>query len=162
MARIASIGSLLVDFNIDTPRTPLTNEILLARRMVMGAGGKGANAAAAVARLGAESLMIGKIGNDEFGRLIRDTLRTQGVDTSAIGVSEAAQTGVSVVMINDQHENATLVIMGANDVVDPDYVTQTLRAQANKLDAILLDFEIPEETVAAAVKFGYLEIEQDR
>lgn len=154
MARIASIGSLLVDLSIDTPRTPLINEILTARRLVIGAGGKGANAAAAVARLGAECLMVGKVGKDEFGRLSLETLRANGVDTSAVGLSEQDQTGVSVIMINDQHENATLVIMGANDAVDPDYVTQTLTAQIGKLDAILIDFEIPEATVKAAVEFG--------
>jgi len=140
--------------SVDTPRVPVANENLVARRLVMGAGGKGANAATALARFGVESLMVGKVGNDYFGRLELETLRGHGVDTSVVGVSERDQTGMTVIMVNDQHENAILVIMGANDAVDPEYVTRTLTAQIGKLDAILIDFEIPEEAVAAAVTFG--------
>ncbi len=154
MITIASVGSLMADLSIATPRVPLTGENFVAHSLRIGPGGKGANAAAAIARLGAHSVMIGKVGSDEFARMELDGLKGAGVDISAVGIESSTQTGTAIILVNDQHENTILVIMGANDAVDPAYVVRALLPRADHLDAIILDFEIPEAAVRQVAQFG--------
>jgi len=151
---VASIGSLMADVAIFTPRMPITGETLIGYGSKIGPGGKGANVAAALARLGASSLMIGKVGEDDFGRMELRALQAQGVDTSAIGIEPTLQTGQAFIMVNDQKENTILVAMGANDAVYGEYIVSALTAHRERLSAIVIDFEIPEAGVTAAVRFG--------
>jgi ribokinase len=151
---IASIGSIVVDIVIYTPRVPLTGENFVAHSFHIGPGGKGANAAAAVAKIGAHSLMIGAIGDDDFGKTMLSGLQKEHVDCSALKIDSKLQTGVAFIMVNDQRENTIQVVMGGNDHVNADYVKEALAAHAKTLSAILVDFEIPEDGVAAAVRFG--------
>jgi ribokinase len=152
--KIASIGSMVVDLTVSTPRVPLTGENFVAHGIHIGPGGKGANAAAAVARSGARSFMVGKLGDDDFGRQLLRALQQYGVDTATIGIDARQQTGIALIMVNDQRENTILVMMGANDDVHADYVWETLQQNRQDLSAIIVDFEIPEDGVAAAVRFG--------
>lgn len=154
MAFIASIGSMVVDITVFTPRVPHRGENFVAHGVKMGPGGKGANAAAAFSTLGAQTLMVGKVGQDEFGQVLINALRERNVQVEGIEASAALQTGTAVVMVDDQRENTILVAMGANDHVNADYVRATLTPHAATLSAILVDFEIPEDGVAEAVRFG--------
>ncbi len=154
MITIASVGSIVVDLAVSTPRVPLTGENFVAHSLHIGPGGKGANAAAAIAKLGARSLLVGKVGDDDFGRLELKALNAESVDTSCVGIDLNVQTSTAVIMVNDQHENTILVIMGANNAVDEQYIIQALTPQASTLNAIIVDFEIPESAVAATVRFG--------
>ncbi len=154
MITIASVGSVLVDMTVSVPRVPLTGENFPAHGLNIGAGGKAANAAAAIARLGARGVLIGKLGDDDFGRLIQTALSQEGVDTAHVGIDPAAQTSVAVVLLNDKYENTIMVFMGANDRVDATYVDGALTPLLPDLKAIIVDFEIPEAAVAATVQFG--------
>ncbi len=154
MISIASIGSIVVDLAVSTPRVPLTGENFVAHSLHIGPGGKGANAAAAIAKLGAHSLLIGKVGDDDFGRLELDALKRAGVDISSVGIDASVQTSTAIILVNDQSENTILVIMGANDAVSAAFIESALRPQAATLNAIIVDFEIPESAVAAVVRFG--------
>ena len=153
---IASVGSLVVDVALSVHRVPLTGENLLARDFRMGPGGKGANAAAALARLGARSIMIGKVGADELAAREIDGLSAAGVDVSGVAAEPTAQTGVAVIMVNESRENTILVVPGANDLVDSTYVEGALQQREDILAGIIVDFEIPEEAVAAVIRFGNL------
>jgi ribokinase len=151
---VASVGSLVVDLAITIPRVPLTGENLVARGFRMGPGGKGANAAAAMARLGARVALVGAVGDDQLGRLELEALAREGVGTDGVRVEAGGETGVAVIMVDDKKENTILVSLGANDALSPDHALGTLEPLWRSLDALLVDFEVPRAVVAAVVDEG--------
>ena len=155
MTKIAVVGSIITDLAVLTPRVPDRGENILAHRLQIGPGGKGANAAVAVARLGAQSILLGRVGDDNFGSEELAALRAEGVNTDAVGVDSEAQTGTAVVMIDDTGENTILVIIGANDRLTPEHIEEGLAPHWEHLDAMLVNFEVPEAAVAAAVNLAH-------
>jgi ribokinase len=151
MTTIAIVGSIITDLAVLTPRLPERGENILAHRLQIGPGGKGANAAVAVARLGAQSILIGRVGDDHFGSEELAALRAEGVNTKAVGIDPEVQTGAAVVMVDDEGENTILVIIGANDRLTPEDVETGLALHWDHLDALLVNFEVPEAAVAAAI-----------
>lgn len=151
MTKIAIVGSIITDLAVLTPRVPDRGENILAHRLQIGPGGKGANAAVAVARMGAESILIGRVGNDHFGSEELAALRAEGVSTDWVGIDPEAQTGAAVVMVDDEGENTILVIIGANDRLMPEHVEAGLAPHWDHLDALLVNFEVPEITVSATI-----------
>lgn len=156
MSTIAVVGSIITDLAVLTPRLPERGENILAHRLQIGPGGKGANAAVAVARLGAQSILIGRVGDDHFGREELSALRAEGVNIDAVNVDPEVQTGTAVVMVDDEGENTIMVIIGANDRVTPEDLEMGLAAQWGHLDAMLVNFEVPESVVAAAIRAARL------
>jgi len=154
MPKIAVIGSIITDLAIQTSRVPMVGENLPAESLQIGPGGKGANAAVAVARAGAEAMLIGCIGDDEFGRMEMAHLNQEGVDLSGVTIHPEAATGAAIIMIDVEGENTILVVNGANDHLSKDAVVNILNSHRNSLDGILVNFEIPETVVAAAVQAG--------
>jgi len=153
MKTIASIGSIVIDLAVTTPRVPITGENILAHSFKMGPGGKGANAATALARAGARALLVGCVGNDDFGRFELAALKEYNVETGAVQIVNAG-TAIAVIMVDDNGENTILVVMGASNLLTPELVEQALMPHRDTLNMLLIDFEIPEEAVAAAVRFG--------
>src|SRR5262245_12798653 len=102
-----------MDLVVETRQFPRLGETLFAQRFATYRGGKGANQAVAAARLGAKVTMIGRVGNDAFGRQMRTTLAAEGIDARWVGVSESAATGVAAITVCEG-ENAILVVAGAN------------------------------------------------
>lgn len=151
MTKIAVVGSIITDLAVLTPRVPERGENILAHRLQIGPGGKGANAAVAVARMGVESILIGRIGDDNFGSEELAALRAEGVNADFVGIDPEVQTGTAVVMVDDEGENTILVIIGANDRLTPEHVEAGLAPHWDDLDALLINFEVPEESVAAAI-----------
>ena len=151
---IAVVGSVNMDLVITTPRVPVLGENLLAHDLSVGLGGKGANPAVALSRMGAEPLLVGCLGDDDFGRQALEALRDEGVGTDAIVVQPGVSTGVAMIMVNDVGENTILVIIGANEQLTPDVVQRSLGDFRGRLGALMVNFEIPEECVAAAVREG--------
>jgi ribokinase len=154
MKMIASVGSIAVDLTVSTPRVPITGENFRAHSLTIGPGGKGANAAAAIARLGADALLVGCVGDDDFGAMALSALDGYGVDIQAVQKRADERTGTAIIMVDDNGENTILVIIGANSLLTADRVEQSLANSWADLDLILVDFEIPEEAVAAAVSLG--------
>ena len=154
MKQIAVIGSVVIDLAVQTPRLPAVGETLLADNFKIGPGGKGANAAVAVKRAGAAAVLVGCIGDDDFGRMEMAALREEGVDVDAVTIHPEASTGVGIAMIDADGENTILGVLGANDYLNPDDVAQALALHQDTLNAILVNFEVPEPAVAAAVQLG--------
>ncbi len=154
MPKIAVIGSIITDLAIKTSRVPMVGENILAENLQIGPGGKGANAAVAVARARAEAMLIGCIGDDEFGRMEMAYLDNEGVDLSGVTIHPEAPTGAAIIMIDARGENTILVVKGANDHLNKDAVVNILKTHRDTLDGIVVNFEIPETTVAAAVRMG--------
>jgi ribokinase len=154
MTKIAVIGSVIADLAVRTPRVPVVGENLLAESFTVGPGGKGANAAVAVARAGAEAVLVGCIGDDDFGRMEMAHLRREGVDVDAVQVASESATGVAFIMVDAEGENTILVVNGANDLLSVDAVSRALESHRPTLDGILINFEIPEVAVATGVRLG--------
>ena len=154
MTKIAVIGSIITDLVLQTSRVPKVGENILAESLQIGPGGKGANAAVAVARAGSEAMLIGCIGDDEFGRMEMEHLDQEGVDLNGVIIHAEAATGAAIIMIDAEGENTILVVNGANDHLSEDAVVNILNTHRNTLDGILVNFEIPEAVVAAAVQVG--------
>ena len=154
MKQIAIIGSVVIDLAVQTPRLPTVGETLLADNFKIGPGGKGANAAVAVQRAGGAAVLVGCIGDDDFGRMEMAALQEEGVDVNAVAVHPEASTGVGIAMIDANGENTILGVLGANDYLTSGDVTRALALHSNTLDGILVNFEVPEPAVAAAVQLG--------
>ncbi|MDR7563427.1 MAG: PfkB family carbohydrate kinase [Armatimonadota bacterium] len=155
MATVAVVGSLITDLTVLTPRLPVRGENLLAHRLYIGPGGKGANAAVAARRLGAQVVLVGRVGDDGFGHQERNALRAEGVDVRGVGIDPHHPTGVAVILVDEGGENTILVVIGANDHLLPDHLMHALEPHWTTLHALLVDFEIPAATVRAAVETGH-------
>ncbi|MCS7261431.1 MAG: PfkB family carbohydrate kinase, partial [Anaerolineae bacterium] len=147
MVNITVTGSVNMDLIIALERLPAAGETLLGGRTVYAQGGKGANQAVAAARLGASSVLIGKVGDDAFGAQIRRNLAREGVDLTHLGEATGIATGVAIIMLV-HGENTIVVARGANDMVTPEDVQRAQSAIARS-DAVLCQLEVPLETVEA-------------
>jgi ribokinase len=142
---IVVVGSINTDLVSVTERIPLVGETVLGRSFQIHPGGKGANQAVAVARLGYPVRMIGRVGSDSFGHEARTHLKNAGVDTELIGTSDGPS-GVAMICVSAKGENCIVVTPGANSLLTPadleDHATVIRGA-----GAVLAQLEIPLETV---------------
>lgn len=150
-ADVVVVGSANVDLVMRVERLPRPGETVIGGTLSRAPGGKGANQAAAAARLGARTWLVGMIGDDELGAWTRAHLEEHGVDLSFLGVGSSA-TGVAQIWLDDAGENAIAVASGANAEVSADLV----RAAIERIDAreavVLASLEIPEPAVEAAAE----------
>lgn len=140
--RITVVGSLNMDLIARAPRLPRPGETVLGRDFNTAPGGKGANQAVAAARLGAQVTMVGRVGDDDYGRALLRTMERDGVATEHIVVDREAPTGVALIELNDEGENSIIVISGANMRLTPDDVDAAAATLATS-DALLLQLESP-------------------
>lgn len=151
--RVAIVGSLNADLTVRTERRPAGGETVLGSDLVVGAGGKGANQAVAAARLGADVAMLGALGDDEFGRMLRAAITAEGIDDSAVLELAGVPSGAATIVVDAAGENSIVVSPGANGRVDAGLVTQQREWFAGA--AVLgLCLEIPIEAVLAAARLG--------
>jgi ribokinase len=121
MKPIVTVGSINMDLVSSAERIPQPGETLIGRTFHANSGGKGANQAVAVARLGYPSVMLGMVGEDALGEQLLQTLRDYGVDTSHIGVATGSS-GTASIVVDVAGENAIVVTPGANLSVTPQYL----------------------------------------
>jgi ribokinase len=141
---VAVLGSLNMDIVIRTEHLPRPGETLAALDVTRHPGGKGANQAAAAARAGASTAMIGAVGDDAFGGALLTTLAALGVDIAGVPRLQGAQTGTAYVTVETGGENQIIVHGGANLAVTPAMATGLADGPVR-----LAQLETPLETVAA-------------
>ena len=151
MPRVVVVGSINMDLVVRAQRLPRPGETVRGSEFHTIPGGKGANQAVAAARLGAETYMVGRVGDDDFGRRLRQTLADSGVDVACVTTDEGHPTGVATIIVQQSGENSIVVAVGANGAVGPKDV-RAARAAMEAADVVLLQLEIPIEAVAAAVE----------
>ncbi len=154
MARLVVIGSLNMDLVACAPRLPVTGETLVGHTYFDEPGGKGANQAYAAARLEGSVAMLGRVGDDEFGRRMRDNLRQAGCSVTGILTLPGCVSGIAVIFVADTGENTIIIVPGANDR----FTGADVMAQAGELaDArvVLLQLENPLPTVVAAARAAH-------
>jgi len=148
---VCVLGSINMDLVVRTPRLPEAGETILGGPFLTSPGGKGANQAVAAARMGTAVAMIGCVGADAYGAQMCDVLAGEGVDVSNIRQRADAATGVALITVDDAHgENTIVVAGGANLILEPADVIGA-RAAIETADVLLMQLEIPVETVAHGI-----------
>jgi ribokinase len=150
---ILVVGSLNMDQVVRVPRVPALGETLLgAGSLRLVPGGKGANQAVAMARLGAAVTMAGRIGTDPFGVQLLKALQADGIDTHLVVVDQEEASGVAFIFLASDGDNSIVVASGANMHVGKDQEQFAGIIEAiQHARALVLQLEIPLETVQALI-----------
>lgn len=151
-AKIVVVGSINMDLVVKSGHIPVAGETVIGQEFVMIPGGKGANQAVAAARLGAHVEMVGCIGGDSFGKQMLEQLSNEGVGTSYVITESQQTTGVALIQVKDG-ENRITVVPGANASMTPAHVEHA-REVFEGADILLVQLEIPQETVIRAVQLA--------
>jgi ribokinase len=149
---IVVVGSLNMDFVVQVEKLPARGETIRGEGFQMLPGGKGANQACAVARLGGCCKMIGRVGDDIFGEQLRSNLEIAGVDTSSVWRTVGEPTGVALISVETGGQNQIVVAPGANASLRPRDVEAA--AEVFRGGYLLLQLESPVETIKAAAALG--------
>jgi ribokinase len=152
--RIAVVGSANTDLITFADAFPRPGETIFGSNFDLGFGGKGANQAVAAKRCGGDVLMVAKVGKDLFGEATVKNFTSLGIDTSYVRVIEDAPTGVAPIFVEPSGQNRIIVVKGANDRLTPADV-DAAAAQLRTVDTIILQFEIPLQTIYHTVRFAH-------
>lgn len=154
---ILVVGSLNMDQVVHVPHVPALGETILgAGSLKLVPGGKGANQAVAMARLGAPVRMAGRIGEDPFGRRLIQALQADGVETGLIVIDEQEASGTAFIFLTLDGDNAIVVASGANMQVGKDQQQfARIREVIPSASALVLQLEIPLDTVERLIDEGH-------
>jgi ribokinase len=147
---IIVVGSINTDLVAVTKRVPAAGETVIGSDFQIHPGGKGANQAVAVARLGYPVRLIGRLGNDTFGADLRTHLEKAGVETTGVRTSDGAS-GVAVIVVSGHGENSIVLAPGANAKVTPEDLDENISI-LRSAGMVLAQLEIPLETVEYLVR----------
>lgn len=151
MKKICVVGSINMDLVVTAPRFPQPGETLVGNEFNTFPGGKGANQAVAAGRLQADVRMVGKIGDDMYGKQLIHNLQENGVKTSEVLVDANSSTGIAAIEVDGTGENHIIIVPGANGKVDIQLIDEKLDSML-KADIFLFQLEIPLETVIYAMR----------
>jgi ribokinase len=142
-----------MDLTTYTDQFPRPGETIFGRGFQSGFGGKGANQAVAAALCGADVSMVARVGDDLFGPATIDNFRSKGIDASHVWITEKQSSGVAPIFVDSSGQNRILVVKGANDALLPQDI-ETAGDLLIGADCIVLQLEIPVETVYYALQFA--------
>lgn len=151
--KIVVVGSSNTDMVVRCQRMPRPGETVLGGEFMMNPGGKGANQAVAVARLGGDVAFIGKVGDDVFGRQTREQLADEGIDVSHLGTAEHCASGVALINVDAEGENSISVASGANAMLLPSDIDKAEELIAGA-EILLMQLEVPVATVTHAARIA--------
>ncbi|QHF45881.1 ribokinase [Pseudomonas sp. S35] len=151
-AKVVVVGSLNMDLVTRASRLPRAGETLIGQTFSTVPGGKGANQAVAVARLGADVAMIGCVGKDAYGAELRDALLVEGIDCQAVNAVDGSS-GVALIVVDDSSQNAIVIVAGSNGELTPASL-QAADAVLQAGDVIICQLEVPMATVGYALQRG--------
>ena len=149
--KVIVFGSINMDLVVTTPHLPQPGETLTGHTFFTAPGGKGANQAVAASRLGAETIMVGRVGNDSFAGPLLANLEANGVDVTHVQTDTDVSSGVAFIAVDDTGENNIIIVPGANGRVDASDVDR-LAGLIESSDVLLLQLEVPLTAVIAAAK----------
>ncbi|ROM91156.1 ribokinase [Pseudomonas brassicacearum] len=151
-AKVVVVGSLNMDLVTRAQRLPHAGETLHGESFATVSGGKGANQAVASARLGAQVSMIGCVGDDAYGEELRAALLAEQIDCQAL-TSVGGSSGVALIVVDDNSQNAIVIVAGANGQLTPGMVAG-FDAVLAAADVIICQLEVPMHTVGYVLKRG--------
>lgn len=151
--RIAVVGSANTDLTTFSDNFPRPGETIFGKGFDLGFGGKGANQAIAARLCGADVTMVANLGSDLFGEATLKNFASFGIDTGHVRIVDGVSSGVAPIFVDSNGQNRIIVIKGANDTLSPADVEAAAEA-LRQADLIVLQFEIPLETVYYTVAFA--------
>ncbi|MCL2368753.1 MAG: ribokinase [Oscillospiraceae bacterium] len=151
MKKIIVVGSANMDLVIRVSHIPAEGETILAKGVQLYPGGKGANQAVAVARLGGDVTMIGCVGEDDHGRELLAQMADCGVNTAGVEALDDVPTGAAYIKVSDAGENNIVVNPGANERVSPEMLTRYSHLFDGAAYCII-QLEVPIPTLYALVE----------
>ena len=151
--RIAVVGSANIDLTTFTEKFPKAGETIFGQKFDLGFGGKGANQAVASRLCGADVFMVARVGTDLFGPATIQNFKKLGIDATHVKPIEGVSSGVAPIFVEPNGQNRIWVVKGANDLLKPADV-EAAADLLKTVDCIVLQFEIPLETVYYSVSFA--------
>lgn len=151
--RIAVVGSANIDLTTFADRFPKPGETIFGQNFHLGFGGKGANQAVAARLCGADVCMVARVGSDLFGPATIENFRKLGIDSTYVKQVEGLSSGVAPIFVEPNGQNRIFVVKGANDAIKPADVDDAADL-LKSVDCIVLQFEIPVETVYYTIRFA--------
>lgn len=152
MKKVFVIGSINQDLVMYASVFPRAGETVLGRDFFINSGGKGANQAVASAKQGAETYLLGSVGNDVFGTQMLASLRNYGVKCDYVSIKEGPS-GVAIVML-DESDNRIIVSPGANHQYTIEEARKVLETLAQPGDIVVFQLEIQTQVVEALIPFA--------
>lgn len=149
--KILIIGSLNMDMVFEMKNMPMVGETVLGDNVTYIPGGKGANQAYAVGKLNGNAAMLGCVGEDDFGRLLKKNIGTSGIDNSRIAEVNGGQTGMAVIYVNGEGNNSIVVLSGTNNACNVEYLKKNDDI-IQESDYIIFQMEIPTEAVYYGIR----------
>jgi ribokinase len=148
MGRVFVAGSINMDVVTTAARHPRIGETVAGKEILYLPGGKGANQAVAAVKLGAPTVLVGRLGTDAFGRDLKAFLASQKIDLSLVRETSEVHSGTAIITVADS-DNTIVVVPGANALVTPDDVIAVPLVNG---DVAVSQFEIPLPTISAFFK----------
>ncbi len=145
--KTAVVGSINMDIILSAQRIPDVGENLLGTEYSYAHGGKGANQATALARLGAKVKMVGKVAEDDNGKSLIANLRKNNIDASGVSTT-GTSTGLAAILVDGDGKNRIIVYEGANAEIDPE---EAVASMGEDIDLLLVQFETAEKVVVSVV-----------
>ena len=149
MSKITVIGSSNMDLTVRTPRIPARGETVFGGDVMMSFGGKGANQAVAVARLGGDVRFITKVGQDANGRLMLDHFAEEGMCTAGVIQDPESQSGSAWICVDNNGDNSIIVMPGANGALTVADL-KPFEDEIKSSDYLLMQLEVPMEVIEYA------------
>lgn len=151
---IVVFGSINMDLVARVDQFPQPGETITGSAFNTAPGGKGANQAVACARLGAPTRMIGRVGSDYFGKVLKDHLSHEGIDVSGVYEDPSTHSGVAMILVNRLAENNIIIVPGANGAVGQEDLARLELVLATD-SILLLQLEVPLEAVVKAAEMAH-------
>ena len=152
-AKIVVMGGINMDVVATVHRMPEPGESVHGDDFFMAGGGKGANQAVAAARLGAAVTMVGKVGDDDFGRTLLDNMRSEGIDMQGVAADPSNTTGVAVIMVDSTGQNIIAEVYGANRASGKAQL-EAAKSAMHEADILMLQLETPPHVSLEAAKYA--------
>lgn len=153
MNRVCVLGSINMDLVLNVKRMPKVGETIFGQNLSNAGGGKGANQAVAARRTGAEVYMVGKIGKDSNGKLLKDYLVNDDINVDYVLEDENAPTGTAIITVDEEGNNSIIVIAGANMTINADEIDKTNKI-IEQSEILISQFETPMDITTRAFKYA--------
>ncbi len=153
MKNVVVIGSLNLDYSLAVQHLPAPGETILAGGLTLTPGGKGANQAYALGKLGCETSMIGAVGEDDAGKLLLENLKSAGVNVVGVRRLKDIPTGQAFIPVDKEGQNEIIVLSGSNACVTEENVEKE-RMLLENADCVVMQLELPVQTVLYAAKLA--------
>lgn len=148
---VVVFGSINLDLVVEVPRLPIKGETVIGHRFFAAAGGKAANQAVAIAKLGVPVSLVGQIGEDSFGQTLIQNLQAEGVNTQGVTVNPSTYSGIASILVDETGANTIACAAGANNLVRERELEQFKLLLPNAQIA-MLELGIPLATILNAAR----------